>query len=43
MDGDYDVIAMMIMIMTSVSYTLNKPSEVRQNVLTFGQSIDLRH
>jgi len=42
MDGDYGVIAMMIM-MTVVSHTLNKPSEVGHAKLIFGHSTDLRH
>lgn len=42
MDGDYGVIAMIIM-MTVVSHTLNKPSEVGHAKLIFGHSTDLRH
>jgi len=42
LDGNYGVVAMMIM-MTALSHTLYKPSEVRHAKVTFGQSTDLRH
>ena len=42
MDGDYGVIVMMIM-MTAISHTLDKPSEVGHAKSTFRHGTDLRH
>jgi len=42
MDGDYGVtVTVMMIMMTAVSYILDKPSDVRH--AKFGKSTDLRH